>query len=194
MFLTEVTRTCLEGAKKDKAESNQMTSLQLGQPPTNTNTTSKRTIFNTCTSSNTATKPVAAVFNISGGEMKKRIENGKPNQAVTLFAPVGVAEDLSKTQYLQCGEIQEKLKLLKQSIAEIPFQELTKQIQNLASNLEVRMCALELTYKNLKKLILQRTKQQSQLDPSLLERWNPFDTVLRYSPWTNIVVDAQLSC
>ena len=48
------------------------------------------------------------------------------------------------------------------------------------------MCALELTYKNLKDLILQRTTQQSQLDPSLLERWNPVDTVLRYSPWTSM--------
>ena len=48
------------------------------------------------------------------------------------------------------------------------------------------MCALELTYKNLKDLILQRTKQQSQLDPSLLKRWNPVDTVLRYSPWTSM--------
>ena len=118
--------------------------------------------------------------------MRNRIEDGKPNQAVTLFVPVGVAEDLSKTQYLLCGEIKEELKLLEQSIAEIPFQESTKQIQDLASNLDVRMCALELTYKNLKQLTLQRTKQQSQLDPSLLERWNPSDTVLRYSPWTSM--------
>ena len=48
------------------------------------------------------------------------------------------------------------------------------------------MCALELTYKNLKDLILQRTKQQSQLDPSLVERWNPVHTVLRYSPRTSM--------
>ena len=60
------------------------------------------------------------------------------------------------------------------------------QVQDLARNLELRMCALELTYKTLKYLILQRTKQQSQLDPSLLERWNPSDTVLRSSPWTSM--------
>ena len=110
----------------------------------------------------------------------KRIEDGKPNRAVTLFALVGVAEDLSKTQYLLCGEIKQELKLLKQSITAIPFQELTKQIEELAK------CALELIYKNMKDLILQRTRQQSQLDPSLLERWNPVDTVLRYSPWTSM--------
>ena len=56
--------------------------------------------------------------------MKNRIEDGMPTQAVTLFAPVAVAEDLSKTQYLLCSEMKEDLKSLKQSIAEIPFQEL----------------------------------------------------------------------
>ena len=150
----------------------------MGQPITNTNTTSTRTIFSTSSSINTATKPVTAVFNTSGAEMKRRIEDGKPNQAVTFFAPVGVAEDLPKTQYLLCGEIKHELKLLKQSITAIPFQKLTKQIQELASYLEVQMCALELTYRNLKELILQRIKQQTQLDPSLLERWNLVDTVL----------------
>ena len=105
---------------------------------------------------------------------------------MTLFAPVGVAEDLSKTQYLLCGEIKQELKLLKESIAAIPFQELTKQIQELASNLEVWMCTLEHTYKDIKDLILQRTTQQLQLDPSLLEKWNSIDMVLRYSPWTSM--------
>ena len=131
-------------------------------------------------------KPVTAVYNTSGAEMKRRIENGKPNQAVTLFSPVGVAEDLSKTQYLLCGEIKKELKLLKESITAIPFQKLTKQIQELGSNLEVQMCTLEPTYKNLKDLILQRNTQQLQLDPSLLVRWNPIDMVLRYIPWTSM--------
>ena len=137
MFLMEVTRTCLEAAKKDNKDrdSHQMTSSQLGQPATNT--TGTRTIFSTSLSSDTATKPVTAVFNTSDTEMKRRIEDGKPNQAVTLFAPVGVAKDLPKTQYLLCSEIKQELKLLKESITAIPFQELTKQIQELASNLEV---------------------------------------------------------
>ena len=38
----------------------------------------------------------------------------------------------------------------------------------------------------LKDIIFQRSHQQSQLDSSLLERWNPSDTVLRYSPWTSM--------
>ena len=39
MFLTEVTRVCLEAAKKDKAEADQAAASQLVQTPTNTNTT-----------------------------------------------------------------------------------------------------------------------------------------------------------
>ena len=115
------------------------------------------------------------MYNTSGAGMKKRIEEGKPTQAVTLFAPIGVAKDFSKIQYLLCAEIKEELKALKESIAEIPFQDLSKQIQELSKNLEIRMCSLELTYKTLKDIIFQRTNQQSQLDSSLLER---------YSPWT----------
>ena len=186
VFLTEVTLTCLEAAKKDKVDANQRVGSQLVQPPTNTSITGTKTIYSTSLSGNPTTKPVTPFFNTSGTTMKNRIEDGKPTQAVTLFMLVGVAEDLSKTQYILCGEIKEELKLLKQSISELLFQELTKQIQDLAKNLEVRMCALELTYKTLKDLIMQRTKQQSQLDSSLLKRWNPSDKVLRYSPWTSM--------
>ena len=113
MFLTEVTRTCLEAAKKDKVDSNQTIASQLMQPPTNTNITSTKTIYSTSLSGNPTTKPVTQFFNTSGTTMKNRIDDGKPNQALTLFAPVGEAEDLSKTQYLLCGEIKEELKLLK---------------------------------------------------------------------------------
>ena len=37
MFLSEVTRTCLEAVKKDRADANQAIASQLVQPPTNTN-------------------------------------------------------------------------------------------------------------------------------------------------------------
>ena len=77
------------------------------------------------------------MYNTSGTEMKRRIEDGRPNQALTLFAPVGVAEDLSQTQYILCGEMKQELKILKEPIAAIPFQELNKQIQELANNPEV---------------------------------------------------------
>ena len=186
LFLTEVTRACLEAAKKEKAETNQTNASQLVQPPTNTNTTATKTVYSTSTYGNPSIKPVTMIYNTSGATLKKSAEEGKSIPAVTLFAPIGIAEDLSKTQFLLCGEIKDELKALKQSIDEIPFQELSKQVQDLTKNLETRMCSLELTHKTLKDIILQRTKQQSQLDSSLLERWNPSDTVLRYSPWTSM--------
>ena len=184
MFLTEVTKACLEAAKKDKAETNQAVASQLIPPPTNTNTTATRTVYSTSTCGNPSINPVTPTYNTSGAAVRKRVEEGKSIPAVTLFAPIGIAEDLSKTQYLLCGEIKEEMRALKQSIDKIPFQELSKQVEDLTKNLEIRMCSLELTYKTLKDIILQRTKQQSQLDSSLLERWNPSETVLRYSPWT----------
>ena len=73
------------------------------QTPTNTNITGTKTVYSTSLSGNPTTKPVTPFFNMSGTTMKNRIEDGKLTQAVTLFVPVGVAEDLSKTQYLLCG-------------------------------------------------------------------------------------------
>ena len=140
MFLTEVTRVCLETAKKDKAEAHQAVALQLVQTPTNTNMTRTKTIYSTSSHGNPTTKPVTLMYNTSGAWMKKKVEEGKPAQVVTLFAPIGVADYLSKTQYLLCGEIKEGLKALKESIAEIPFQDLSKQFHELSKNLEIRMC------------------------------------------------------
>ena len=128
MFLTEVTKTCLEAAKKEKAETNQAVASHMVQPPTNTNKTGTKTVYNTSTCGNPSIKPVTPTYNTSGATIRKRVEEGKSIPAVTLFAPIGIAEDLSKTQYLLCGEIKEELRALKQSIDEIPFQELSKQV------------------------------------------------------------------
>ena len=172
MFLTQVTRACLEAAKKEKAKTNQTNTSQLVALPTNTNTTTTKTVYSTSTYGNPSIKPVTTNYNASSTTIKSA-EEGKLIPAVTLFAPVGIAVDLSKTQFLLCGEIKDELRALKKSIEEIPFQELSRQVQDLTKNLEIRMCSLEFTHKPLKDIILQRTKQQSKLDSSLLERWNP---------------------
>ena len=44
-------------------------------------------------------------YNTSGSVMKKRVEQGLPHQALTLFAPVGMAEDLTKVQPILCKEV-----------------------------------------------------------------------------------------
>ena len=87
MFLSEETRTCLEAVKTDKADSNQAIASQLVQTPTNTNLTGAK-VYTTSSYGNPTTKPVTPIFNTSATTMKKRIEDGKPTQAVTLFAPV----------------------------------------------------------------------------------------------------------
>ena len=51
------------------------------------------------------TKVVKEDYNTSGGMMKKRVEQGLPNQALTLFAPVSMAEDLTKIQLILCKEV-----------------------------------------------------------------------------------------
>ena len=110
-FLTEVTRTCQEAAKKDREDANKAVASQLVQTPTNTKIAGTKTTYSTSLSGNPTTTPVTPFFNTSGTTMKKRIEDGKPTQAVTLFVPVGVAEDLSKTQYLLCGETKDELSI-----------------------------------------------------------------------------------
>ena len=71
MFLSEVTRTCLEAVKKDKADANQAIASQLVQPPTNTNITGTKTIYSTSSYGNPATKPVTPIFNTSGTTIRK---------------------------------------------------------------------------------------------------------------------------
>ena len=115
MFLTEVTRTCLEAAKKDKADANQAIASQLVQPPTNTNITGTKTIYSTSSYQNPTTKSVTPIFNITGTTMKKRIEDGKPTQAVTLFVPVGVAEDLSKNSVPPVWRNKRRIKVIESS-------------------------------------------------------------------------------
>ena len=86
MFLTEVTRVCLEAARKDKAEADQAAASPMVQTPTNTNTTGTKPTYSTSTYGNPSTKPVAPTYNTSGAWMKKKVEEGKPAQIATLFA------------------------------------------------------------------------------------------------------------
>ena len=44
--------------------------------------------------------PEGKTYNTSGKTMRSRVEQGLPNQAITLFAPIGMAEDLTKIQLI----------------------------------------------------------------------------------------------
>ena len=80
IFLTEVTRACLEAAKKEKAETNQANASQLVQPPTNTNTNATKTVYSTSTYGNPSIKPVTTTYNTSGTTIKKTAEEGSQFQ------------------------------------------------------------------------------------------------------------------
>ena len=83
--------------------------------------------------------------------MRRRVEQGQPNQVLTLFAPVGIAEDLTKVQLILCKEIKAELQTVKETIANIPFEALQKDVSEATTNMESRMCSLEQRYNELKR-------------------------------------------
>ena len=71
-------------------------------------------------------------INTSGRTMRRRIEQGLPSQAITLFAPIGMAEDLTKVQLILCKEIKSEIQDVKKLITSIPhlFKLLASEIQS----------------------------------------------------------------
>ena len=78
-------------------------------------------------------------YNKSASVLRKRIEGGQPNQTLTLFAPLGMAEDLTKLQFTLCNEMKAELKAVKESVNAIPFSDLKKNIVEATTNVEERM-------------------------------------------------------
>ena len=52
----------------------------------------------------------------SGSMMMNNVEQSLPNQTRTLFAPVGIAEDLAKIQLILCEEIKTEIQVVKETI------------------------------------------------------------------------------
>ena len=124
-------------------------------------------------------------FNTSGRVMK-RIEQGLPSSAITLFAPIGMAEDLTKVQLILCREIRSEVQEVKILITSIPHDKILQNFTELATMLDERMTNLEDQYDELKQTVKQRSIQRYIGNPSLLEHWCPHDMVIKYSPWTNV--------
>ena len=74
--------------------------------------------------------------------MRRRVEQGLPNQALTLFAPVGIVEDITKVQLILCKESKAELQTVKETIANIPFVALQKDVSEATTNLENRIFPL----------------------------------------------------
>ena len=125
-------------------------------------------------------------INTSGKTMRRRIEQGLPSQAITLFAPIGMAEDLTKVQLILCKEIKTEIQEVKNLITAIPHEEIQRNFSNLAILLDERMSNLEDQYDELKKMVKQNSTQNYIANPALLEHWNPGDMVIKHSPWTTV--------
>ena len=116
--------------------------------------------------------------------MRRRIEQGLPNQAITLFVPIGMAEDLTKVQLILCNEIKTEIQEVSSIITTFPFKEMQRNFSEIATLLDDRMTNLEEQYSELKNLVKQGTTQSYVANPALLEHWNPADMVIKHSPWT----------
>ena len=113
---------------------------------------------------------------------------------LTLFAPLGMAEDLTKIQFTLCNEIKTKLQAVKESVAAIPFSDLQKKIVETTTSLEERMCGLEDKYNELKEMIIHRTTQPYNLDPSLLREVGLYNHGAEVQPLDQHKISAKQIC
>ena len=108
-------------------------------------------------------------YNTSGIMMKNKVEQGLPNQAMSLFAPIGMAEDLAKIQLILCNEIKTEIQAVKNIITTFPFEEMQRNFPEIATILDERMTNLEEQYSELKDIVKQRITQNYIANPALLE-------------------------
>ena len=125
-------------------------------------------------------------YNTTGKTMRSRIEQGLPNQAITLFVPIGMAEDLTNVQLILCNEIKTEIQEVKNIITAFPFKEMQRNFSEIATLLDERMTNLEEQYTELNKIVKQGSIQNYIANPTLLEHWNPNDMVIKHSPWTTM--------
>ena len=215
MLFDEVARRCLEVANQEKEAKKPVpesrrrpatlpikpqsaTEENQGEIPHTSTKTSGSTYTMTVSSNpgETTTTTTAANgstphaewknYNTSGKIMRRRIEQGLPNQAITLFVPIGMAEDLTKVQLVLCNEIKTEIQEVKNIITAFPFEEMQRNFCEITTVLDERMTNLEEQFGELKNLVKQETTQNYIANPALLEYWNPGDMVIKHSPWTTM--------
>ena len=119
--------------------------------------------------------------------MRRRVEQGLPSPAITLFAQIGMAEDLTKVQLILCREIKTEIQEVKNLITStIPHDRFLQNFSELATMLAERMTNLEDLYDGLKQAVKQRSIQSYIANQSLLEHWSPHDMVIKHSPWSTM--------
>ena len=160
-------------------------SSTLGEETPST-TTSNPTEGSTSHAECRRTNRRATVNKTSSSMMKNEVEQSLPNQAKTLFAPVGIAEDLARIQLILCEEIKTEIQAVKKSIAAIPFDDRQRKITEATTQLEERMTRLEEQCHEMKGILKQKTILNYIANPALLEHWKPGDMVNKHSLWTTL--------
>ena len=92
-------------------------SSNLGEPTTTTTSLNSSEGSTPHAEWRKTTRMTTENYNTPGSMMRNRVEQSLPKQVLTLFAPVGMAEDLAKVQLVLCNEIKTELKAVKESIA-----------------------------------------------------------------------------
>ena len=172
----------------NQGEMPQTSATNAGSTYTMTVSSHPGEVTNTTTTAKTTKIPTSLPENIntSGKTMRRGIEQGLPSQAITLFVPIGMAEDLTKVQLILCREIKTEIQEVKSLLTEIPHEKIQNNFSELAILLDERLSNLEEQYGELKMLVKQGSSQSYIANPALLEHWNPGDLVIRYSPWTTV--------
>ena len=200
MFFHEEARKCHEEAGKEAIENDKPerpTTLPVKPQQTNkpgeVTQTSAAMVRPACTMTTSSAGDTTSTiptnpenFNTSGRVMRGRVEQGLPTPAITLFAPIGMAEDMSTIILLQCKELKSGIKEVKDLVTSLPNEKILQALTELTVLLDERMTNLEDQYGELTKAVKQRSIQPYIANPALLEHWNPQDMVIKYSPWTTV--------
>ena len=200
MFFHEEARKCHEEAGKEANENDKPerpTTLPVKPQQTNkpgeVTQTSAAMVRPACTMTTSSAGDTTSTiptnpenFNTSGRVMRGRVEQGLPTPAITLFAPIGMAEDMSTIILLQCKELKSGIKEVKDLVTSLPNEKILQALTELTVLLDERMTNLEDQYGELTKAVKQRSIQPYIANPALLEHWNPQDMVIKYSPWTTV--------
>ena len=205
MFFHEEARKCYEEAGKEANEDEKPerpTTLpvkpqKINKPGEVTQTSAAMVrptcTMTTCSSAGATTSTITTdgptnpeTFNTSGRVMRRRVEQGLPTPAITLFAPIGMAEDMSTIILILCKELKSDIQEVKNLVTSLPNEKILQTLTELATLLDERMTNLEDQYDELKKAVKQRSIQPYIANPALLEHWSPHDMVIKYSPWTTV--------
>ena len=180
------TTTTSTTTKQDNMPSSQSTSVDKTSTTSKTNPTLSIPNPASNQTEGSSSHAECTVNKTSDFMMMNNVEQSLSNQAGTLFAPVGIAENLVNIQLILCEEIKTEIQAVKESITNILFGDVQRKIIEATTQLEERMTRLEEWCSEIKDILKQKTIQNYIADPALLKQWKPGDMLIKYSLWTTL--------